>query len=110
MAYFSAAICNAAKKSIRTVLKEIFQTRRGAQTVESLAEKLNPKIRGWINYYSKFGKLKAYGVFYYLNELMREWLKDKYRITSKGKVYQRYNVLHTANPQLFYHWKLGIKA
>ena len=107
---FAAAICNAAKKSIRTALKEVFWTRRGAHTFESLAVKLNPKIRGWINYYSKFGKEKVYGVFYYLNVLMREWIKDKYRITSKGKVYQKYNELHTVNPQLFYHWKLGIIA
>lgn len=107
---FAAAICNAAKKSIRAVLKEIFWTRRGAHTVESLAEKLNPKIRGWINYYTRFGKEKVYGVFYYLNNLIREWLKDKYRIVGKGKVYQKYNTLHTGTAKLFYHWELGIKA
>lgn len=107
---FGAAISNAAKTSIRKALKEVFWTARGSHTEETLAAKLNPKIRGWINYYSKFGKGKAYGVFYYLNELLREWLKDKYRINGKGKVYRKYNQLHTGNPVLFYHWKLGIKA
>lgn len=107
---FGAAISNAAKTSIRKALKEVFWIARGSHTEETLAAKLNPKIRGWINYYSKFGKEKAYGVFYYLNELLREWLKDKYRIYGKGKVYRKYNQLHTENPVLFYHWKFGIKA
>lgn len=107
---FAAAICNAAKTSIRTALRKVFWARRGSHTTEWLAEKLNPKIRGWINYYSKFGKQKACGVFYYLNELIREWIKDKYRIRGKGKVYKKYNLMHTENPLLFYHWKLGIKA
>ncbi|MCW3107137.1 MAG: ltrA [Segetibacter sp.] len=107
---FGAAICNAAKTSIRTKLKEVFRTKRGSLTAQGLADKLNPKIRGWINYYSKFGREKACGVFYYLNELIREWIKDKYRISAKGEVYKKYNLLHTENPVLFYHWKLGIKA
>jgi group II intron reverse transcriptase/maturase len=107
---FGAAICNAAKTSIRTALKEVFWTRRSSHTKETLADKLNPKIRGWINYYSKFGREKVCGVFYYLNELIREWIKDRYRIRGKGNVYKKYNQMHTENPLLFYHWKLGIKA
>jgi group II intron reverse transcriptase/maturase len=107
---FSAAICNAAKTRIRTALKEVFWTRRGSLTAEGLANKLNPKIRGWINYYSKFGATKTHVVFYYLNRLIREWIKDKYRISGKGKVYKKYNMMHKENPLLFYHWKLGIKA
>lgn len=70
----------------------------------------NPKIRGWINYYTKFGRKKTYEVFYYLNELIGEWIKDRYRINSKGEVYKKYNLMHTENPLLFYHCKLGIKA
>lgn len=107
---FGAAISNAAKTSIRKALREVFWTARGSLTLETLSAKLNPKIRGWINYYSKFGKRKVYGVFYYLNELLREWIKDKYRVEGKGRVYQKYNQLHTENSELFYHWKLGIKA
>jgi len=107
---FSAAIGNAAKTSIRTKLKEVFWAKRGSLTAQGLADKLNPKIRGWINYYSKFGREKACRVFYYLNDLLREWIKDKYRIVGKGNVYRKYNLMHTENPVLFYHWKLGIKA
>ena len=37
---FGAAICNAAKTSIRKALREVFCTRRGSITEESLANKL----------------------------------------------------------------------
>lgn len=46
---FGAAICGAAKTSIRTAIKEVLRTQWGAQRLEWFAEKLNPKIRGWIN-------------------------------------------------------------
>jgi RNA-directed DNA polymerase len=107
---FAAAICTAAKVSIRSALKEVLCTKRGSHTIEYLADKLNPKIRGWLNYYSRFGSKKAYSVFYYLNGLLREWIKDIFRIQGKGKVYQKYNSILEENPELFYHWKLGIKA
>jgi RNA-directed DNA polymerase len=107
---FAAAICNAAKVSIRAALREVLWTNRGAQTMEGLAGKLNPKIRGWINYYSKFGGKKVESLFYYLNELLREWIKDKYRIKKKSEVYSKYNLMHKEDPLMFYHWKLGITA
>ncbi|MDB5250678.1 MAG: ltrA [Segetibacter sp.] len=59
---FGAAICNAAKTSIRTKLKEVFWTKRGSLTAEGLGDKLNTKIRGCINYYSKFARLEVQGI------------------------------------------------
>jgi len=50
----NAAICQQAKKAIRAKLKEILQVRWNVVTLEWFAEKLKPKIRGWVNYYSKF--------------------------------------------------------
>jgi RNA-directed DNA polymerase len=107
---FAAAICTAAKASIMAALRKVLWTKRGSHTLESLADKLNPKIRGWINYYTRFGREKTYHVFHYLNELLREWIKDVYRIRGKDGVYKKYNKLLEETPMLFYHWKLGIKA
>lgn len=107
---FGAAICNSAKTSIRKAIREVLPTGWTMQTLEWFASKLNPKIRGWINYYTRFNKDEAYGVFYYLNELIRRWLKNKYKILSKGELYRRYRLTQAENPLLFYHWKLGIKA
>ncbi len=107
---FGAAICNAAKTNIRTVIKAVLPTQWNTQKLEWFAQRLNPKIRGWINYYSLFNKDEAHGVFYYLNELIRKWMKNTYKICSKKKLYKKYHLIQAENPLLFYHWKIGIKA
>ena len=107
---FGAAICNAAKTGIRTAIKAVLRTQWSTQTLEWFASKLNPKIRGWINYYTRFNKDEAHGVFYYLNELIRKWMKNTYKIRGKDKLYKKYQLIQAENPLLFYHWKIGIKA
>ena len=44
--------------------------------VVGLPHRLNPKIRGRVNYYAKFNKHIAYDVFYYLNKLIVKWLNS----------------------------------
>ena len=106
---FSADICQNAKTSIRTAIKEVLITQWSTQQLVWFADRLNPKIRGWINYYTKFSKYETYKVFNYLNELIRKWMKNKYKIVGKGKLYKKYRQVQAANPGLFYHWRLGIK-
>ena len=107
---FGAAICNAAKTNIRTVIKTVLPRQWNTQKLEWFAQRLNPKIRGWINYYSLFNKYEAHGVFYYLNELIRKWMKNTYKISGKKKLYKKYQLIQAEYPLLFYHWKIGIKA
>lgn len=107
---FSGAISQAAKSAIRKQLKGLLSTTWSNQTLEWFARKLNPKIRGWLNYYTKFHKHKAYVVFYYLNELVRKWIKNKYKIKGKTWVFDKYKAIQTSTPELFYHWRLGVKS
>lgn len=107
---FNAAISQQAKTAIRAKLREVLLTQWSNQTLAWFAEKLNPKIRGWINYYAKFNRYIAYGVFYYLNELIRQWMKNTYKIRGKAWLFDKYRTIQSSNPDLFYHWRLGIKA
>ena len=106
---FSGAISNAAKTSIRERIRSIMVPRWSQQTLEWFAEKLNPKIRGWVNYYTRFNRQEALGVFRYLNELIRKWLRNKYKLQSYSSVNLKYKAIQRENEDLFYHWKLGIK-
>ena len=107
---FNAAISQQAKTSIRTKLREILLTQWSNQTLAWFAQKLNPKIRGWVNYYAKYNQDKVYDVFYYLNELIRQWIKNTYKIRGKTWLYDKYKLIQSTNPVLFYHWRLGIKS
>lgn len=107
---FSPAISQMAKTNIRKVLREILKPLVSHVKLEKFAERLNPKIRGWVNYYAKFNRAIGLDVFYYLNELIRQWIKNTYKIRGKAWLYDKYRTIQSANPDLFYHWRLGIKA
>lgn len=107
---FRAAISNQAKTHIRKVLRKILVTQWSNMTLEWFADQLNAKIRGWMNYYTKYSKNETYQVFYYLNSLIRRWIKNKYRITSEEKMYDKYRLIQQTAPDMFYHWSKGIKT
>ena len=106
---FSAAICCTAKTFIRQRLKTVFNSRNTQVSLEQTAVKLNPKIRGWLNYYCKFNPREAMDVFLYTNELIRRWFEEKYRLKSKHAVQKLYDSYVMANIHLFVHWQKGIK-
>lgn len=105
---FNVSISQMAKTHIRKRIREVLYHRRSVQTLESTAEKLNPKIRGWVNYYTLYDKDKALRVFLYLNRLIRKWISNTYKLRGYGQVNVKYKSILKANPELFYHWKLGI--
>jgi RNA-directed DNA polymerase len=107
---FNAAISQQAKKHIRAKIREVFPAKWCQQTLEWFAHRLNPKIRGWINYYAKFNKQIAYDVFYYLNDIICKWIKNKHKFKGKGWMLEKYRQIQSSNPNLFYHWQLGIKS
>ena len=107
---FNGAISNAAKQSIRQACRKILNPRRTNVKLESFAKVLNPKIRGWINYYGKFFKLRMIRVFAYLNGLIQKWLAKKYKLVSKTKTLALYRKILGDEPELFYHWRFGNKV
>ena len=74
----------------------------------TLSMVLNPKIRGWVNYYTRFYRDGMLKIFYYLNVLIRKWIRNKYRIKRKHAALLKYRAIREEEPTLFYHWKLGI--
>ena len=107
---FAPAISSKAKTSIREAIRTVMPRRWSVQTVEWFAARLNPKIRGWINYYSKFYRHEALDVFRYLNERIMRWMSNKYKIRSGTRLQQKFKTLIEQQPALFYHWTLGVKV
>lgn len=106
---FNGAISNAAKTSIRQAIRKVLNPQWINGTLEAFAKVLNPKIRGWINYYGKFFKWRMIRIFDYLDGLIRSWIANKYKLTSKTKTLEEYKRIREGTPVMFYHWKFGIK-
>lgn len=105
---FNAAICCRAKAFIKQRIREVFNPRCISISLQAVAVKLNPKIRGWLNYYCRFNHRIAEKVLEYLNELIRRWIAEKYRLRSKKAVIKEYEQYVQANKEQFVHWKKGI--
>jgi RNA-directed DNA polymerase len=109
IALFNGAISNEAKIAIRKAIRKLFNPCRTSSSLEMVAKELNPKLRGWINYYGKFFRIRLIKLFGYLDDLIRKWISHKYRLKSKTRVLKVFAELKAASPVMFYHWKLGIK-
>ena len=106
---FSAAICSKAKTFVREKIRAVFNPRNTQVSLERTAIKLNPKIRGWLNYYSRFNPHIAGKVFLYLNELIKRWMMEKFRLQSRKAVVAEYQQYLQSNGDLFVHWQKGIR-
>ena len=106
---FNGAISNAAKTSIRQSIRKVLNPQWTNRTLVAFAKVLNPKIRGWINYYGKFFKSRMIRVFYYLDRLIIRWIANKYKTKAKDDSYLKFKRFKVEMPTLFYHWTFGLK-
>ena len=105
---FDAAICCKAKAYIKQRIRAVFDPRNTTISLEQAAIKLNPKIRGWLNYYCRFNAVIALKVFVYLNELIQRWVEEKYKLRGRMAELTKYKNLVQENTSLFVHWGKGI--
>ena len=79
-------------------------------SIYQMAGMLNPKIRGWINYYGKFRKSEMWNLFKLLNLRLARWVRLKYKKFRKKHLYIAHLWLANvakAFPSLFVHWQHG---
>jgi hypothetical protein len=105
---FDAAICCKAKAYIKQRIRAVFDPRNTTVSLEQAAVRLNPKIRGWLNYYCRFNAVIAAKVFEYLNELIQRWIGEAFRLRGKMVVIEKFKNYVQANRKLFIHWQKGI--
>jgi RNA-directed DNA polymerase len=107
---FRAAISQQAKTSIRQAIAEVVRPSRYKHTIAWMAEKLNARLRGWLNYYGAFMKWETLEVFQYLNGLLMRWIKNVYKIYGKRKAFRKLKEIQCQIPNLFYHWQVGVRG
>ncbi|MGA7823035.1 MAG: group II intron maturase-specific domain-containing protein [Steroidobacteraceae bacterium] len=108
---FLPAISAKSARSLRAQIRgwKLASTRNN-QTLEDLAQVINPVVRGWMNYYGRFYRSRCVVVLRYLNGALAAWARRKYRrfrrrerasIHWLGRIARR-------DPSLFALWQLGI--
>ncbi|NOQ74791.1 MAG: group II intron reverse transcriptase/maturase [Crocinitomix sp.] len=108
---FDPAISRSSGKEIVATLRKLQLKRWSKATIEEIADILNPKIRGWINYFGKFRKFELKKVFRKLEEYLMRWALNKFKSLkySIWRGYKLINKFYKLKPRLFYHWEAGFK-
>lgn len=109
---FLPAISNKAKKAIRETIRGWRLHHITWTTLESIAEKVNPIMRGWYQYYGMFYKSEMSSVLRHVERYLIRWVRWKYkRLRSHGRNAKRYlGSVYNRTPGLFAHWALGIRS
>ena len=106
---YGAAISADAQKAINEKIKETKFHRWSEDVIEEIAKQLNPKLRGWLNYYGKFGKWEMNKLLDHLNMRLVKWVQNKYKLTGLKAGIAKLDSIYTAKPKLFAHWAYGFR-
>ncbi len=108
---FDCKMSRKSKVRITGELRELAFHNKTQRGIQDLAKLLNPKIRGWIQYYGKISRRSLQPVFYYLHNRMIRWILNKYKRFkgSKVKAAKWLRQVTIGYPNLFYHWEMGYK-
>lgn len=101
---FNPAVSPKSKKKMYQTVRKWKIHLMSSISLEEIAKKINPVVRGWINYFGKFFKSALSPVTEYLNEKLINWAKRKYKsLRSTKRAYQWINKIKSNS--LFAHWE-----
>jgi len=105
---FLPAISNKAAKSIKDEMRKWRIHRRSDKSLEDLSRVINPKIRGWVNYYAKFFKSGMFRISQVLNRMITKWAMRKLKKIrgQQRKATHWLGRVAERKPQLFAHWQI----
>lgn len=108
---FSPAISHAAKKKIWEEVRSWNRRYWVQLTLEEIAKQINPVVQGWINYYGQHNAKELKNALMPVNMKLARWVQDKFKgfRQHKTRAVHRLGDIALANPELFAHWKWGVK-
>jgi group II intron reverse transcriptase/maturase len=103
---FLPAISKQALKKISGEVRRWRLHRKVPLTMTEIAKKINPIIRGWIQYYGAFYRSALCPLLARINAYLVRWLRKKYkRLRSYTKAMVGWQRITSQYPRLFHHWR-----
>ena len=107
-ASFSPAISGKAKKAVGQKIRAWHLKRRSGSDLTSIAEEINPQVRGWFGYYGAFYRSELGFLALRIDEHLVRWAMHKFK-RLRGRPDKAWAWLRDARkrePTLFAHWHL----
>ena len=104
-ASFQPAISNDARKRISAQIRRWRLHRRVRLSLAEIARRINPVVRGWMNYYGAFYRSALYPLLERINAYLLRWVRRKYkRLRGSRKARTAWNNAVRKRPGAFAHW------
>ncbi len=104
---FTPAISQKARMSIQDAIRGWKMRSWSERDPEWVAEVVNPRLRGWMNYYGLFRRSAMTGIWRMFNKRLALWAKKRYRKLKQSwrLTWAFLDRLATQQPKLFAHWE-----
>jgi RNA-directed DNA polymerase len=106
---YCVAIGRAAKTKITAAINASQIPKMVTATIDQIVDMINPKVRGWLNYYGKFRKWEMQSVMTGLNKRLVQWARNKYKLKGKRASFNYMKAICKERPDLFAHWEWGMR-
>jgi RNA-directed DNA polymerase len=107
---FNPAVSPSALKAMRAKIRELRLRRRTEWSLADIANRINPLLRGWINYYGRYAPSALVPLLRYVNQTLVAWAMRKFKRFQAHKVRaSRFlQKLCRQSAHLFVHWRIGM--
>jgi RNA-directed DNA polymerase len=107
---FTPAASTKSLKKINDQIRQLRIQRWSGYTLEEIAERLNPKLRGWIHYYGRFTPSVLASFFHTLDKRLLKWAQNRHKRfrTNKYKALDWLKCEARQKPHLLAHWAAGM--
>jgi RNA-directed DNA polymerase len=79
---------------------------RTGHTLAEVARRINPIVRGWLQYYGAFYHSALYRLLLRINAYLMRWIRRKYkRLRAFTKAKRCWERMTKRSPRLFAHWR-----
>jgi RNA-directed DNA polymerase len=103
---FQPAISKEALKRISAEVRSWRLHTRTGHDLADLARKINPIVRGWMQYYGAFYRSALCPLLARINAYLVRWIRQKYRrLRGKKKAFRCWSGITERYPLMFAHWK-----
>jgi RNA-directed DNA polymerase len=106
---FIPAVSPSALKGMRKTIRDLNIRRQTHVSLDDIARKINPIIRGWVEYYGRYTPSALVPIFLYVNQTIRAWIRRKFKRlrTHKVRATEILQRLLRDHPNLFEHWRVS---
>jgi RNA-directed DNA polymerase len=102
---FQPAISKEALKKISGEVRQWRLHRWIGLTIAEIARRINPIVRGWMQYYGAFYRSALDPVLQRINAYLMRWIRDKFkRLRPMKKATAAWQRITSQYPRLFAHW------